>query len=215
VIIAGLLHDTYVNTNVDSIDVQREFGEEVAELIDGVTRLSNLPRASEVDNHVKLSAPDDIDEKEEAEALARSKSRKVELTNETIRKMYMAMGEDVRVIIIKLADRLHKMRTLGNIKPESKQRRIAQETLDIFAPLANRLGIWQIKWQLEDISFRYVSPEKYAEIAEKLTERREDREKSIATIISKLKSVLDEAGVLAQISGRPKHIYSIYKKNGR
>ncbi len=212
VVLAGLLHDTLSNTDVTPVDLQREFGDEIAKLIDGITRLTNLPKTSEVTHPNPTISPEDISLQEEVEALARSKSRKHDAANETIRKMYLAMGDDVRVIIIKLADRLHTMRTLGNIKPESKQRRYAQETLDIFAPLANRLGIWQIKWQLEDLAFRYVNPEKYTEIAEKLAERREDRERVITDIVNKLSKILDDANIKAQISGRPKHIYSIYKK---
>lgn len=123
----------------------------------------------------------------------------------------MFIGEDVRVILIKLADRLHNMRTLAHM-PEEKRRRIAQQTLDIFAPLANRLGIWQIKWELEDLSFRYVEPEKYREIAEKLAHRREDRQEEINRIIARMQKVMEEHGIQAEISGRPKHIYSIYRK---
>ncbi len=120
----------------------------------------------------------------EAEALSviDGRDRQRELRNETLRKTFLAMGEDVRVVLIKLADRLHNMRTLGYM-PEDKRKRIAQETLDIFAPLANRLGIWQIKWELEDLAFRYVNPEKYKEIAENLAERRSDREEQIEQII--------------------------------
>jgi GTP pyrophosphokinase len=121
------------------------------------------------------------------------------------------MGEDIRVVLIKLADRLHNMRTLWYM-PEANRRRIAQETLDIFAPLANRMGIWQIKWELEDLGFRYTQPEKYKEIAELLTLRRADRQKQIDDIIERLKTVLAQTGIHADISGRPKHIYSIYKK---
>lgn len=210
VVLAGLLHDTLANTDITYNDLQREFGEEIARLIDGVTRLTNLPRTVEAQHSSSLASTEE--DTEDVEAQARMRSRKYDATNETIRKMYLAMGDDVRVVIIKLADRLHTMRMLGNIKPESKQRRYAQETLDIFAPLANRLGIWQIKWQLEDLSFRYVNPEKYTEIAEKLAERREDRERVINEIVYKLFKILDDANIKAQISGRPKHIYSIYKK---
>jgi guanosine-3',5'-bis(diphosphate) 3'-pyrophosphohydrolase len=117
----------------------------------------------------------------------------------------------VRVVLIKLADRLHNMRTLGYTKPD-KQRRVAQETLDIFAPLANRLGIWQIKWELEDLAFRYVNSEKYKEIAEQLAERREIREQQVDEIIERLQTLLEKNGIEVDISGRPKHIYSIYRK---
>ncbi|HPC06962.1 MAG TPA: bifunctional (p)ppGpp synthetase/guanosine-3',5'-bis(diphosphate) 3'-pyrophosphohydrolase, partial [Anaerolineaceae bacterium] len=142
---------------------------------------------------------------------AYAKDRRKELRDETLRKTFIAMGDDIRVVIIKLADRLHNMRTLGYM-PESKRRRIAQETLDIFAPLANRLGIWQMKWELEDLGFRHTNPEKYKEIAENLSERRSDRENQIDKILDHFKDVLDQAGIKAEISGRPKHIYSIYKK---
>jgi guanosine-3',5'-bis(diphosphate) 3'-pyrophosphohydrolase len=121
------------------------------------------------------------------------------------------MGDDVRVVLIKLADRVHNMRTLGHM-PEEKRKRIAQETLDIFAPLANRLGIWQIKWELEDLGFRYVNPEKYKEIAEQLNEKRPDRESGIELIKENLVDILGKNNIKVEISGRPKHIYSIYKK---
>jgi len=121
------------------------------------------------------------------------------------------MDEDVRVVLIKLADRLHNMRTLGYI-PENKRKRIAKETLEIFAPLANRLGIWQIKWELEDLSFRHLEPAKYQEIAEKLAEKRTDREYLIREVIEKIHAVLEQNHIKAELSGRPKHIYSIYKK---
>jgi GTP diphosphokinase / guanosine-3',5'-bis(diphosphate) 3'-diphosphatase len=145
----------------------------------------------------------------EADNLVRS--RRHDLVFETLRKTFIAMGDDVRVVLIKLADRLHNMRTLGHM-PEAKRKRIAQETLDIFAPLANRLGIWQIKWELEDLGFRYVNPEKYREIARNLAERRLDREVEMEKITARLLSLSKQAGIEADISGRPKHIYSIYKK---
>ena len=137
--------------------------------------------------------------------------RKEDIVAETLRKTFLAMGEDVRVMFIKLADRLHNMRTLSHM-PEHKRKRIAQETLDIFAPVANRLGIWQIKWELEDLGFRYVNPEKYKEIAELLTEKRPDREAQLETIKENLIKLLEQNNIKAEISGRPKHIYSIYKK---
>ncbi|MGE5373726.1 MAG: RelA/SpoT family protein, partial [Bacteroidota bacterium] len=122
-----------------------------------------------------------------------------------------AMGEDVRVVLIKLADRLHNMRTLG-FMPEHKRKRIAKETLDIFAPLANRLGIWQIKWELEDLGFRHLNPEKYKEIADQVEDRQPDREAQIEAIKDNLSKLLTANNIKAEISGRPKHIYSIYKK---
>jgi guanosine-3',5'-bis(diphosphate) 3'-pyrophosphohydrolase len=208
VVIAGLLHDTVEDTSLTLSDIRREFDDEIAKLVDGVTKLTNLPRVSRGDQHSEDAI---IEDDNEAEIIHLSKSRRRDLANETLRKVFLAMGDDARIVLIKLADRLHNMRTLG-VMPEEKRNRIAQETLDIFAPLANRLGIWQIKWELEDLSFHHLNPEKYREIAENLAERREDREKQIQSIIQKLRKVLGENGIEAEISGRPKHIYSIYKK---
>ncbi len=210
VVIAGLLHDTVEDTTRTQADIRREFGDEVAHLVDGVTKLTNLPRVERGDQHLEeKDEPNGNDPGLVIESDPRS--RKKDLRNETLRKTFMAMGDDIRVVLIKLADRLHNMRTLG-FMPESKRKRIAQETLDIFAPLANRLGIWRIKWELEDLAFRYINPEKYKEIAENLAERREDREHQIDTILAKLKGLLDQQGIHVEISGRPKHIYSIYRK---
>ncbi len=220
VVAAALLHDTVEDTGVTLEDLKRDFSDEVARLVDGVTKLTQLPRVSRGDQQEKdvleeqeklviaerrgMASP-----QEEAEQIFRS--RKYDLVSETLRKTFLAMGEDVRVVLIKLADRLHNMRTLGHM-PEHKRRRIAQETLDIFAPLANRLGIWQIKWELEDLSFRYVNPEKYREIAENLARRRSEREQEMQKIKNNLLSVLNLVGIQAEISARPKHIYSIYRK---
>jgi GTP diphosphokinase / guanosine-3',5'-bis(diphosphate) 3'-diphosphatase len=223
VIAAGLLHDTVEDTAVTLSEIRRDFGDEIASLVDGVTKLTQLPRVSRGDQFL-----DDNEREEEARQLAqrrgvvdtyaeadeRSRSRNYDLVSETLRKTFLAMGEDVRVVLIKLADRLHNMRTLGYI-PEHKRRRIAQETLDIFAPLANRLGIWQIKWELEDLGFRYVNPEKYREIADNLAERRSARESQMQAIKGKLQAVLNQAGIQADITARPKHIYSIYRKMAR
>lgn len=209
VVIAGLLHDTVEDTIVTLEDIRKEFGDEVARLVDGVTKLTNLPRVSRGDQHRESLITDEDLLPEPVETSSRS--RRKDMTNETLRKVFLAMGDDIRVVLIKLADRLHNMRTLGYM-PEEKRKRIAQQTLDIFAPLANRLGIWQIKWELEDLAFRYVNPEKYREIAENLAERRQDRERQIQQIIQRLQTILRENGIKAEISGRPKHIYSIYKK---
>lgn len=209
VVIAGLLHDTVEDTIVTLEDIRKEFGDEVAKLVDGVTKLTNLPRVSRGDQHRESLIADEDLLTEPVETSSRS--RRKDMTNETLRKVFLAMGDDIRVVLIKLADRLHNMRTLGYM-PEEKRKRIAQQTLDIFAPLANRLGIWQIKWELEDLAFRYVNPEKYREIAENLAERRQDRERQIQQIIQRLQTILRENGIKAEISGRPKHIYSIYKK---
>lgn len=207
-IAAGLLHDTVEDTAVTIEDLRKEFGEEVARLVQGVTKLTQLPRVSRGEHHQEV-VNSVLEEEESSEPVARE--RRKELTNETLRKTFLAMDDDVRVVLIKLADRLHNMRTLSFF-PETKRRRIAQETLDIFAPLANRLGMWQIKWELEDLAFRYTNPEKYKEIAEQLSERREAREEQIAKIIADLGRLLKEAGIRAEITGRPKHIYSIYRK---
>mgnify|MGYP005850335877 CR=1 FL=1 len=190
-IAAGLLHDVPEDTAVTIDQVRDMFGAEIASLVDGVTKLSQIDRLSG-DGRTSI-------EEQRAESL---------------RKMFLAMVQDVRVVLIKLADRLHNMRTLGAL-PEDKRRRIAQETLDIFAPLANRLGFWQLKWELEDLSFRYLDPEMYHEIAQRIAERRGDRERQIAQIASILKERLREAGIEAVVDGRPKHIYSIYRKMQR
>ncbi|NMB59323.1 MAG: bifunctional (p)ppGpp synthetase/guanosine-3',5'-bis(diphosphate) 3'-pyrophosphohydrolase, partial [Chloroflexi bacterium] len=209
VVISGLLHDTVEDTKITNDDLRRDFGDEVAKLVDGVTKLTNLPRVSRGDQHMsEAESPSDADQTEDNRI---SRGRRQDLASETLRKTFMAMGEDIRVVLIKLADRLHNMRTLG-FMPEAKRRRIAQETLDIFAPLANRLGIWQMKWELEDLGFRYAMPEKYKEIAENLAERQEDRNRQIQTIQQRLQTIMLQAGIKAEISGRPKHIYSIYKK---
>jgi len=209
IIIAALLHDTVEDTSATTEDIAKNFGDEVAKLVEGVTKLTNLPRVSRGDQHNDKQVESD-EAPEELPPLA-AKMKRRDLANETLRKVFLAMGDDIRVVLIKLADRLHNMRTLGYM-PEAKRRRIAQETMDIFAPLANRLGIWQIKWELEDLSFRYLDPDKYREIAENLAERRQDREKMITKIIDHLGSVLAQNGIHAEISGRPKHIYSIYRK---
>ena len=176
-VVAGLLHDTVEDTKVTLNDIRAEFGDETANLVDGVTKLTNLPRVSRGDQHPDEAAQDEDEPGElvletEGHPDGGGRLRRKDLRNETLRKTFLAMGDDVRVVLIKLADRLHNMRTLGYM-PEAKRRRIAQETLDIFAPLANRLGIWRIKWELEDLAFRYVNPEKYKEIAENLSERRD------------------------------------------
>jgi GTP pyrophosphokinase len=212
VIIAGLLHDTVEDTHLTLDDLRREFGPEIASMVDGVTKLTHLPRVSRGE-HLSEVADDNgaVAVREHTPDTGMGSSRRKDLRDETLRKTFLAMGDDIRVILIKLADRLHNMRTLGYM-PEAKRLRIAQETLDIFAPLANRLGIWRIKWELEDLAFRYVEPDRYKEIAKNLAERRADREKSVVHIIEHLKVKLEHAGIKAEITGRPKHIFSIYKK---
>ncbi|MCK4692421.1 MAG: bifunctional (p)ppGpp synthetase/guanosine-3',5'-bis(diphosphate) 3'-pyrophosphohydrolase [Anaerolineales bacterium] len=196
-IMAGLLHDTVEDTEVTLKDLKRDFGDEVASLVDGVTKLTQLPRVSRRDKGTKSVG-----------------ASKGELAKETLRKTFLAMGDDVRVVVIKLADRLHNMRTLAHL-PAEKHRRIAEETLEIFAPLANRLGIWQMKWELEDLAFRYVYQEEYRGIAAHVDERRVDREKALREISLRLKSVLAELNIQAEVTGRPKHLYSIYRKMER
>jgi GTP pyrophosphokinase len=206
VVAAGLLHDTVEDTEVTLADIRRDFGDVIASLVDGVTKLTHLPRVSRGDQHAEKS-----DAAEETPPPGAFLGRKEDIVAETLRKTFLAMGEDVRVMFIKLADRLHNMRTLSHM-PEHKRRRIAQETLDIFAPVANRLGIWQIKWELEDLAFRYVNPEKYREIAALLTEKRPDREAQLEDIKENIARLLAKNNIHAEVSGRPKHIYSIYKK---
>lgn len=196
-IAAGLLHDIVEDTKVSLDDLRSEFGEEIAKLVDGVTKLTNLP-IEEVGQNADSN-----------------RNTKLEREMEYFRKMFLTMNDDIRVVIIKLADRLHNMRTLG-FMPEEKQRKTAQETMDFFAPLANRLGIWQIKWELEDISFRYLEPDAYRAIARSLDERRTNRETYLKKVEIELKSELEKHHIQgAQISGRPKHIYSIYRKMKR
>jgi GTP pyrophosphokinase len=217
VVIAGLLHDTVEDSLTTTLDVKNNFGEEISRLVDGVTKLTNLPRVSRGDQISKPHKDSDFDDLNDEHDLSEDifpsiRDRKKDLSNETLRKVFLAMGDDIRVVLIKLADRLHNMRTLGYM-PEAKRKRIAQETLDIFAPLANRLGIWQVKWELEDLGFRYVNSEKYKEIANNLSIRRGDREQEINQIEDNLRRILLNAGIKnVEISGRSKHIYSIYKK---
>jgi GTP diphosphokinase / guanosine-3',5'-bis(diphosphate) 3'-diphosphatase len=210
IIAAGLLHDTVEDTSIKVDELRRDFGEGVANLVQGVTKLTQLPRVSRGEHQEEaLRKSDEASSQVEADAARRNRKR--DLATETLRKTFLAMDSDVRVVLIKLADRLHNMRTLGAF-PEPKRRRIAQETLDIFAPLANRLGIWQIKWELEDLSFRYTNPEKYKEIAEQLAERRESREAEIQQISKAISKLVTTADIKIEISGRSKHIYSIYHK---
>jgi GTP pyrophosphokinase len=195
-IAAALMHDILEDTSVTKEELIAEFSPKIANLVDGVTKLKNLP--INLDKNVNGKRPRDT-------------NRELEY----MRKMFLTMGDDVRVVLIKLADRLHNMRTLGYMPPD-KQQRIANETLEIFAPLANRLGIWQIKWELEDLSFRYINPEAYREIAHNLDERRADREAYISKHAGTLRAELEKQGISnAVITWRPKHIYSIYKKMQR
>lgn len=197
-IAAALMHDIIEDTNISLADLKREFGPVIARLVDGVTKLTNLP----------IKSPElDGDPGRHSGAINRE--------NEYFRKMFLTMDNDVRVVLIKLADRLHNMRTLGYM-PTAKQVRTAHETMDIFAPLANRLGIWQFKWELEDLSFRYLHPDSYRAIARDLDERRVDRERYVKHIADTLRQELAKYNITdVSISARPKHIYSIYRKMDR
>ncbi|MBM3187492.1 MAG: bifunctional (p)ppGpp synthetase/guanosine-3',5'-bis(diphosphate) 3'-pyrophosphohydrolase [Chloroflexi bacterium] len=187
-ILAAILHDVLEDTGITYEELAQAFDETVAKLVEGVTKLRQVKRKSKLEEV-------DLDETEA----------------ENLRKMFLAMVDDIRVIIIKLADRLHNMRTLQYLPPE-KQRRIARETLDIYAPLANRLGIAQLRWQIEDLAFRFLDPETYHEIARLLAEKRVERAAYLERVVAVLQQKLWGEGIPARITGRPKHIYSIYRK---
>ena len=194
-IAASLLHDVVEDCGVSLHEVSGRFGPEIAKLVDGVTKLAQLDSRI----HDPLGAA--IDSAYDPDSLYA----------ESLRKMLVAMAEDIRVVLIKLADRLHNMRTLDALPPE-KQSRIAQETLDIYAPLAHRLGIWEIKWQLEDLAFRYLNIDKYREISRMLSARRAVREAYVSQVSELLRDKLENEGIDADVSGRPKNIYSTYRK---
>jgi guanosine-3',5'-bis(diphosphate) 3'-pyrophosphohydrolase len=181
-IVAGLLHDVVEDTDATFDEIEELFGSKTRFLVAGVTKLGKIEYKSKEERHA-----------------------------ENLRRMFLAMAKDVRVIMIKLADRLHNMRTLKH-HPVEKQKEIAQETLEIYAPVAHRLGIFKIKWEIEDISFRYLEPDKYYDMVERVAKKRREREDYINLVISKLKERLDETGIPAEISGRPKNFYSIYRK---
>jgi GTP pyrophosphokinase len=181
-IAAALLHDVVEDTVLTNEEVADQFGAEIAILVDGVTKLTRIPYQSKEDAQV-----------------------------ENLRKMFLAMARDIRVIIIKLADRLHNMRTLASLPPP-KQQAIARETIEIYAPIAHRLGIWRVKWDLEDLALRYLDPDSYREIAERVAKKRAEREDAVARVIDDLKADFEKVGLKADTTGRPKHFYSIHKK---
>ena len=182
-IVAGILHDVVEDTTATLEDLSREFNDEVALLVDGVTKLGQLSYSHD----------------------------KMDLQAENLRKMFLAMAKDIRVILIKLADRLHNMRTLQYMRPE-KQKEKARETMDIYAPIAHRLGISKIKTELDDLSLKYLQPEVYKDLEEKLQTNKEGRENFIQSIIDEVSKHIEEAGIRAEIDGRVKHLFSIYKK---
>ena len=181
-IVAALLHDCIEDTKASYDNIEQTFGADVARLVDGVTKLDGI----------------EFRTKDEQKA-------------ESLRKMFFAMAKDIRVVIIKLADRLHNMRTLKFCN-EAKRVRTAKETIEVYAPLANRLGINSIKWELEDLCLRYLDPESYYDLVDRVSMRRQERMEAIDHIIDKLRKALDDANIKADITGRPKHFYSIYKK---
>jgi guanosine-3',5'-bis(diphosphate) 3'-pyrophosphohydrolase len=193
---AGVLHDVVEDTHVSFEDIEREFGPRVANLVDGVTKLGQIQWAGEVGDGRELAA------------------REKEHQAESLRKMFLAMVDDIGVVLIKLADRLHNMRTLGAMA-RHKQIRIAQQTMEIYAPLANRLGIWQVKSELEDLAFRYLKPDEYARITQDLEQHGKDSQVYIDAVERELRALLAAAGIQAEMSGRKKHIYSIYRKMNR
>jgi GTP diphosphokinase / guanosine-3',5'-bis(diphosphate) 3'-diphosphatase len=181
-IAAAILHDVVEDTFITGEQVAARFGPEIAQLVEGVTKLTRIPYQSKEDAQV-----------------------------ENLRKMFMAMAKDIRVIIIKLADRLHNMRTLASLAPE-KQQSIARETLEIYAPIAHRLGIWKIKWDLEDLCLRYLDAEAYRDIAERVAKKRAEREAAVSNVVALLREQFARLGLHADVTGRPKHFYSIYTK---
>ena len=188
-IVAGLLHDVVEDTILTAEEIRREFGPDVELLVDGVTKLQQL--------QLSRGEGGDVD--------------KLEMQAENLRKMFLAMAKDIRVIMIKLADRLHNMRTLKHMPPE-KQQRIARETMDIYAPIAQRLGISKIKVELDDLSLKYLEPEVYYDLVDKIAVRKSVREKYIQSIVDEVSEHIRTAGIKAKVDGRVKHFFSIYKK---
>ena len=184
-ICAALLHDVVEDTNVTNEDIEKNFGNEIAEMVAGVTKLGKIQYITIEEEQV-----------------------------ENYRKMFLAMGKDIRVILIKLADRLHNMRTLSNLKRD-RQIANAKETMELYAPLANRLGIYSLKWELEDLAFRYLYPEEYRELVLSIEKKREERIEFINKIMDEIRIALKKEKIVAEVTGRAKHLYSIYRKMKR
>lgn len=197
-IAAAFLHDVVEDQDYSIDDIKSEFGEEVAALVDGVTKL-------------KLADFDVQAEPEEEEEIPKKKRVEFRRSAENLRKIFLAMARDLRVMVIKLADRLHNMKTLQGL-PQDRRLKVARETMQIYAPLAHRLGIWKIKWELEDLAFKYIEPEAYAEVAEKVQRTRGEREEDLAEAIEMIKAHLAKEDIEAFIQARPKHLWSIYQK---
>lgn len=194
---AAILHDTIEDTHATFDEITKQFGPTVAHLVEGVTKLGAIPK-------LRVGIDTGADKTQ----------RDAHQQAENLRKMFLAMFDDPRVVLIKLADRLHNMRTL-NVIPPQKQQRIATQTLEIYAPLANRLGIWQMKGELEDLSFSYLNHERYIELTDMLTETQVARDRYLKRVISTLEKTLDESKIEAEIKGRIKHVYSLYQKMQR
>ena len=184
-ICAALLHDVVEDTDATYEDIEREFGKEIADMVDGVTKLKQIGHASIEENQV-----------------------------ENYRKMFLAMGKDIRVIIIKLADRLHNMKTLEFLRRD-RQIAISTETMQLYAPLANRLGLYSMKWELEDLSFKYLYPKEYDELIKGIEQKREERLRFIEKIMDDIRQQLKKEHIEAEVTGRAKHLYSIYRKMQR
>lgn len=201
-IAAALLHDVVEDQEYSIEDIKRQFGPEIGALVDGVTKLKLAD--------FELNG---YEEEEESRGEELPKKRRAEFRRsaENLRKIFLAMARDLRVMVIKLADRLHNMMTLDGLPPE-RRIRVARETRQIYAPLAHRLGIWKLKWALEDLAFKYLQPDEYEEIAEKVAKTREEREEDLAEAVSMLQSHLSKEGIDAHIQARPKHLWSIYQK---
>jgi len=183
IIVAGLLHDVVEDTDMTLEEISKEFNDEIALLVDGVTKLTQLNYSSD----------------------------KIELQAENLRKMFLAMSKDIRVLLIKLADRLHNMRTLEYMKPE-KQKEKSRETMDIYAPLAQRLGISKVKTELDDLALKYLEPEVFKELSEKIEQRKGEKEQFISDIVDEVRKLIEQAHIEGKVFGRVKHLFSIYKK---